>query len=141
MTGSHATTRSFGELLRDLAHGSGDLLRGELRLARQELTEIAATSARGTVSVALGAVLLLLGALALATGVVLLVGDQWLPRDRYWLAALAVVVVTSVLAALFARRGLTQLSPAHLAPRETLETIKEDKEWLKQQLRSGATSR
>jgi uncharacterized membrane protein YqjE len=141
MTSPHAAARSFAELLRDLAHGSGDLLRGELRLARTELAEIAATSARATISVALGAVLMLLGALALAVGVVLLIGDQWLPRDRYWLAALAAVVVTSVLAAVFARRGLAQLSPSRLAPDETLETLKEDKEWLKQQLRSGATSR
>ena len=141
MTDTQATTRSLGELLRDLAHGSGDLMRGELRLVRHEFSAIAATSARATISVALGAVLLLLGALALAVGVVLLVGDQWLPRDRYWLAALAVVVVTSALAALFARRGLSQVSPAQLAPDETLETLKEDKEWLKQQLRSGATSR
>ena len=138
---SSATTRSFGELLRDLAQGSGDLLRSELRLVREELTGIAATGARATVSVALGAVLLLLGGLALAAGIVLLAGDQWLPRDRYWLAALAAVVVTGALAAFFARRGLSQLSPAQLAPDQTLETLKEDAEWLKRQLRSGATSR
>jgi drug/metabolite transporter (DMT)-like permease len=136
---SGGTTRSFGELLRDLAQGSGDLLRSELRLVREELTGIAATGARATVSVALGAVLLLLGGLALAAGIVLLAGDQWLPRDRYWLAALAAVVVTGALAAFFARRGLSQLSPAQLAPDQTLETLKEDAEWLKRQLRSGAT--
>lgn len=133
--------RSIGDLLRDLAQGSGDLLRGEIRLARLELTEIARTAARGAGGVALGAVLLLLGALSLAVGVVLLAGDQWLPRDSYWLAALAVVAVTSALAWFFARRGLHQLSPAQLAPDQTLETLREDKEWLKRQLTSGATSK
>jgi uncharacterized membrane protein YqjE len=138
--GSFERSRSFGELLRELANGSADLMRGEVKLARLELSAIAANVARGTVQVALGGVLLLLGGLALATGVVLLVGDQWLPRDRYWLAALIVMVMTGGLAAFLAKRGLAQLSPSQLAPDQTLETLKEDKEWLKRQLTSGATS-
>jgi uncharacterized membrane protein YqjE len=134
-------SRSFGELLRDLAHGGAQLLRDEFRLARIELTSIAGASARGTAFVALGAVLLLLGGLTLASGVVLLIGDQWLPRDRYWLAALIALVITGSLAGWFAKRGLAQLSPLRLAPDDTIETLKEDKEWLKRQLTSGATSR
>jgi len=133
-------TRSFGALLRDLAHGSADMLRGEVKLARLELTAIVSSIGRGTIQVALGAVLLLLGGLAFASGAILLAGDQWLPRDLYWLAALIVTILTGVLAAMFARRGLAQLSPAALAPDQTLETLKEDKEWLKQRLTSGATS-
>jgi uncharacterized membrane protein YqjE len=132
--------RGFGELLRDLVHGSTDLLRSEIRLARIELTAIASTTARGTASVALGAVLMLLGTLALAVGIVLLAGDQWVPRDLYWLAALAVVVVTAALVGWFAKQGLAQLSPKQLMPDQTLDTLREDKEWLKQQLTSGATS-
>ena len=141
MSNERAQARGIGELLRDLAQGSGDLLRGELQLARLELTEIATTAARGAIAVTLGAVLLLLGALSLAVGFVLVVGDQWLPRDSYWLGALAVVVVTSAVAFIFARRGMHQLSPAQLAPDQTLETLREDKEWLKRQLTSGATSK
>ena len=45
----------------------------------------------GTAFVAIGAVLALLGTLALFTGIVLLVGDQWLPADLYWVAALLVL--------------------------------------------------
>jgi drug/metabolite transporter (DMT)-like permease len=105
-----------------------------------ELSEIASSVARGTVQVALGGVLLLLGGLSLAVGIVLLAGDQWLPSDRYWLAALLVMIVTGALAAWLAKRGLAQLSPSQLAPNQTVETLKEDKEWLKRQLTSGATS-
>jgi len=47
-----------------------------------------AGSARGRRSVAMGAVFLVLGTLSVMTGVVLLIGDQWLPADLYWLAAL-----------------------------------------------------
>jgi uncharacterized membrane protein YqjE len=131
--------RGFSTLLKELGNGSSNLLRAEVLLARLELTDIAANIARGTTAVVLGGVLLLLGGLSTIAGVVLVVGDQWLPRDRYWLAALVVMVVTGALAAWLVRRGLAQLSPSRLAPDQTLETLKEDKEWLKRQLTSGAT--
>jgi uncharacterized membrane protein YqjE len=133
-------TRPFGALLKDLAQGSADLLRKEVKLARMELAEVAGAVGLGAVQVALGGVFLLLGGLSLAAGLVLLAGDQWLPRDLYWLAALVVMALTGALVMWFARRGLTQLAPSRLMPGETIETLKEDKEWLKQRLKSGATS-
>ena len=132
-------SRGLGELLRDLVHGSADLLRGEITLARLELTAVASGIGRGTALVALGGVMLLLGALSFATGVILVAGDQWLPADLYWLGALVIMLITGGLAGWLAKRGLSRLSPAQLAPDQTLETLKEDKEWLRQQLTSGAT--
>ena len=73
-------------------------------------------------------------------GIVLLIGDQWLPADLYWVAALLVLVITGGLAAWLAKRGLSLLAPSALAPTETVTTLREDKEWLKQRLTSGATS-
>ena len=133
-------SRGFGELLRDLANSGTELLRGEVRLARMELSAIAARVGAGAAQVALGAVLLLLGGFSFMVGVILLLGDQWLPRDLYWLAALIVLLVTGGLAVMLARRGMAALSTSRLAPDQTVETLKEDKEWLKQQLTSGATS-
>ena len=133
--------RGLGGLLRDLAEGSAELVRGEVRLARLELGSAAGAAGRGTGFVAVGGVLLLLGTLAFFTGVILLIGDQWLPRDLYWVAALLFTLITGGVAAWFAMRGRALLSPAALAPHETVATLKEDKEWLKQRLTSGATSR
>ena len=130
----------IGGLLRELAEGGTMLLRQEARLARMEVGEAAVALGRGTAFVAVGGVLALLGVLCLLTGVVLLIGDQWLPRDQYWLAALIVVVLTGGLAAWFVKRGTAALSPSELMPDETVATLKEDKEWLKRRLTSGATS-
>jgi hypothetical protein len=135
-----SSRRGIGALLRDLAEGSATLVRGEVRLAKLELGGAAAGIGRGTAFVATGAVLALLGGLSLLTGLVLLIGDQWLPADLYWVAALLVLVITGALAAYFMKRGMALLSPSQLAPNETVTTLKEDKEWLKQRLTSGATS-
>lgn len=126
-----APARGLGDLLRDLAEGSADLVRHEARLAKTEAASMARHLGVGGASVAVGAVLGLLGALALIAGIVLLAGDEWL-RDRYWLAALIVTVIAGAAAAFFARRGLALLSPTRLAPTQTVATLKEDKEWLKQ---------
>ncbi len=142
MAADHMTDsrRGLAALLRDLAEGSSQLVRGEVRLARLELGAAAGAAGRGTAFTAIGGVFLLLGTLAFFTGLVLLIGDQWLPRDLYWLAALLFALITGGVAAWFALRGRTMLSPAALAPHETVATLKEDKEWLKQRLTSGATS-
>jgi hypothetical protein len=132
--------RGIGVLLRDLADGGAALLRQELRLARVEMTAIANAIGKGTALTASGAVLTVLGAFALLTGLIMLAGDQWL-RDRYWLAALIGAVIAGGIAAWMARRGAAHLSPRRLLPDETVATLKEDKEWLKRQLKSGATSR
>ncbi|HXT15210.1 MAG TPA: phage holin family protein [Gemmatimonadaceae bacterium] len=132
--------RSIGTLLRELADGSATLVREEVRLAKLEIGHAVAGIGKGTAFVAIGAVCLLLGSLALLAGVVLLIGDQWLPADLYWVAALVVLVITGAMAAWFAKRGMSRLSPSALAPNETATTLKEDKEWLKQRLTSGATS-
>jgi uncharacterized membrane protein YqjE len=133
--------RGVGALLRDLAEGSAGLVRSEITLARLEAGEVASSLARGSAFMAIGGVLALLGTLSLFAGVILLIGDQWLSRDRYWLAALIVTVLTGVVAAVLAKRGLSHLAPSALKPDETVETLKEDREWVKRQLTSGATSR
>lgn len=129
----------LGALLRDLAEGSSSLIRQEMRLARLELTEMLGAMATGGTLIVSGSVFALLGGLSLLIGIILLGADQWL-RDRYWLAALIVLVVAGALALFFMSRGMALLSPKQLAPEETVATLKEDTAWLKQRLTSGATS-
>jgi hypothetical protein len=131
--------RSVGALLKDLAEGSATLVRKEVKLARLEVTGLLGAVLHGTTAIAAGGVFALLGSLCLFTGLILLPGDQWL-RDRYWLGAFIVTLIAGGVAAWFAKRGMALLSPQQLAPDQTVATLKEDKEWLKQQLTSGATS-
>ncbi len=125
-------TPGLGTLLKELAEGSGELVRHEVRLARLEATQLVRGIGVGTASVAVGGVLGLLGTLALLAGVILLIGDQWL-SDNYWLAALIVTLIAGGVAAFYAWRGKQRLSPAQLVPTQTVATLKEDVEWLKRQ--------
>lgn len=131
--------RGFGGLLRDAAQATAQLLRQEVRLTLLESKRLASHVARGSGMIALGGVLLLLGVIVLLTGVILLLGTEWL-RGNYWLAALIVTVVLGIIAAALAIWGKSFISPDRLEPDETLATLKEDKEWLKRRLTSGATS-
>ncbi len=133
-------SRSIGALLRELAEGSATIVRDEVRLARLEVGSLLRALGVGTGLVASGGVLLLVGGLALLTGVIMLAGDQWL-GDEYWLAALIVTVLLAALTWWLVAKGRSALTPQRLAPDQTVATLKEDKEWLKRQLTSGATSR
>ena len=104
--------RSLVSLIRELASSGVVLVRRELALARLEAIGIVRGVARGTAFVATGSVLALLGALSLLTGIVLLVGDQWVPHDRYWLAALVVAVIAVALAGWMIARARSFLSAA-----------------------------
>ena len=132
--------RGIGALLRDLASDAASLVRGEWRLAQEEIGGAAAGVGTGIALVAPGAVVALLGLLSLIVGGVLLIGDQWLPADLYWVAALIVLVITGVVATWLAKRGMVLLSPSQLAPRESMASLEEDKKWMKQRLTSDATS-
>src|SRR5262245_26909697 len=132
--------RGFKALLRDLAESSGTLVRDEVRLAKIEIGDIVAAIGRGTAFAATGAMLVLIGGVSMIAGIVLLLGDQWLPADLYGVAALIILFITGGLAVWLAKHGLALVSPSHATPSETVTTLKEDQEWLKQRLTSGATS-
>jgi uncharacterized membrane protein YqjE len=131
--------RGLGVLLRDLADGSRRLVRQEIRLARLELDRVLHGATSATVRIALGGVLAILGVIALVTGIILLIGAEGL-SSRYWLAALIVTAFLAIVAMVIALRARARLAPARLEPDETLQTLKEDREWLRRQLTSGATS-
>jgi uncharacterized membrane protein YqjE len=131
--------RGLGDLLRDAAQATTQLVRQEGRLTLLESKRLAGHVVLGTGVIALGGVLLALGVIVLVTGVILLLGNEWL-RGDYWLAALIVTVVLGIIAAALAIWGKSFISSERLEPDETLATLKEDKEWLKRRLTSGATS-
>lgn len=119
---------SFGELLGELANNSAALVRDEIELAKQEMSEKVTRLRSGAVTVAAGGLLAFVALLALTAAAVAGLAHV---MDT----ALAALVVGGVLALVgggIAMAGLKQFKQTDLKPQQTIETLEEDKEWLKQ---------
>ena len=126
--------RGMGDLVKELSGQVSVLMRQEIELARTEATEKAkkAGVGAGMLGGAGVAALLMLGSL---TAFLILVLALAMPN---WAAALIVTGVWAVVAgvlALLGREKVQEVGPA--VPEKTVETMKEDVEWLKDPTRSG----
>ena len=124
---------SFGKLLADLSADTSTLVRQEIELARVELTEKAKTAGKG-IGMLGGAAVVALAMLGALTAFLIVLLDLWMPL---WLAALIVTVLWAIVAAVLASRGRKQLKAATPPkPEQTIETVKEDVQWAKTQMKS-----
>ena len=123
--------RSLGELFADLARDMGVLVRQEVGLATTEMTHKATRAGRELAVLAVGGLVAYAGLLGILAAIVIGLATAGLP---WWLAALVVGVVVALLGVVLVQRGLAALKHADLAPRETMQTLKEDTQWVKDQM-------
>ncbi len=126
---------SLGQLLRDLVRDSGDLIRGEVALLRAEIRERFRRLGQALTLLVLG------GAVALAAALTLLFAVNrgltslyalWMPAEiAVWLAPLTLTVVFGGLGFVLVKKGADILEATTWKPDETLQTLREDKEWLR----------
>ena len=121
--------RSLGELFSELAQETTTLVRQEVNLATTEMTQKASTAGRHIGVLAAGGAVAYAGLLAILAGVIVLLNNVM----PLWLSALLVGIVVSVVGYVLVRRALDALKREDFAPRETMETLKEDQEWAKDQ--------
>ncbi len=121
--------RSLGELFSELSQDTTTLIRQEVNLAKTEMSQKASRVGKDVGFMAAGGAVAYAGLLAILAGVIALLGLV-IPL---WLSALLVGVVVAGLGYFLVRRGLDALKREDLAPRQTIETLKEDKEWAKDQ--------
>jgi len=124
--------RSLGELFAELAQETSTLVRQEVELARVELGQKASRIGRDIASLVLGGAVAYAGFLAIMAAVIVALADAGLD---WWLAALLVGLVVAGVGAALLARGRAALQNASLAPSRTVETLKEDQEWAKEQIR------
>ena len=137
-TGSHGDLREepIGELLKRLSNETTTLVKMELDLAKAEMTQKGKDAGKGAGFLSGGAIagLMALGSL---TAFLILLLDGALPN---WAAALIVTLLWAAIAGALALSGKKKLQDATPpAPEQTIETLKEDKEWAKTQTPSGRT--
>jgi hypothetical protein len=123
--------RSIGELFGQLSQDMTLLFRQELQLARAELSEKISQVTSNLVSVVAGGFVAYVGALALVAALIL--GLQDLAEISPWVSALIVGAIFAVAGYVMLNRGLKELKRVDLAPRRTVETLKDDVQWAKEQ--------
>ena len=121
--------RSLSELVGDMTQDLSTLLRKEVELAREEIKVEVSKAARagGGFGAAAYAGLLAGVGLVLTLGFLL---DEVMPT---WVAFLIVTVLLAAGAAVAFLAGKKQLEAVDPVPEQTIETLKEDKQWLSEQ--------
>jgi uncharacterized membrane protein YqjE len=123
--------RSIGELFSELASETGLLLRQEVALAKVELTQKATRVGRNVGYLVLGGAVAYAALLALLAAIIILLANVM----SWWVAALVVAVLVGIVAAVLISKALAALKNTDVAPRQTVETLKEDAQWAKQQMK------
>ena len=122
--------RPLGELFSDLVNETTTLVRNEVALARVEFTQKATIVGRNVGSLVVGGAIGYASLLAFCAAVILLL-DRWMPA---WLAALIVGVIVAVVSWVLISKAITTLRNTDLTPHETVESVKEDAQWIKDQI-------
>jgi Mg/Co/Ni transporter MgtE len=122
--------RSLGDLFGDLGNQVSTLVRRELDLAKVEVGDRVGRLGKDAAMVAVGGAVIHAAVLVLlAAAVLALIDAGW----DGWLAALLVAVVVGVLGALLVWRGLAAMREDSSRPSATVETMRENIEWAKEQ--------
>jgi len=125
---------SIAELLKDLRDESVTLMRQELSLARTEIGEKASKAARNTAYTGVGAVVLYIGVFflltALAVGLAMLLNRLGMDPHGWWLGPLIVGGILAAIGGALTSKGIATLKEQSLVPEKTVQTLKEDKQWL-----------
>ncbi len=123
--------RPLGDLFGDLATEMSNLVRQEVALAKVEVTQKAKYVGRNVGYLVVGGAVAYAALLAILAAIVMLLA-RVMPD---WGATLIVGVVVGAIGWMLIGKAMMALQQADLTPRETVETLKEDATWMKQQIK------
>ena len=124
--------RTFGELAKSLSEDVSTLVRQELALARAEMTQKGKRAGIGLGMFGAAGVIALAAVGALTAFFILALSEAGLDG---WLAALIVTVVYAAAGGAIIMSGRAAMKRRSLTPVETVDSIKETAQWLKNQTR------
>lgn len=122
--------RSLGDLFAELAGETGTLVRQEVALAQTEIVHKATKAGKNVGYLVVGGAVAYAGVLAVIAGVIILLSN-FLPA---WLSAVLIGAAVSGVAYFMITSAIAELKKTDPMPRNTIETIKEDAKWLKNEV-------
>lgn len=123
--------RSTMDLLRSIATDSGELVRKEMELGRQEIVEAVSARIKAAGAAAAGGILALMALAFLGLAAAAALDNVVSP----WVSRLIVAGGYLMLTLIALAFGAMRAKKPPLAPEETKRTVKEDVEWAKAQLK------
>lgn len=122
--------RSLGELFSELATETSTLVKQEVALAQTELTQKATKVGKNVGFLVVGGAVAYAALLAFIAALIIVLSHV-VPA---WAAALLVGVIVAIAAVVMILSALSALKNTGITPTQTVETIKEDAQWLKDQV-------
>jgi uncharacterized BrkB/YihY/UPF0761 family membrane protein len=123
--------KPLGDLFSDLATEMSNLVRQEVALARVELSQKAKHIGKNVGYLVVGGAVAYAAALAIIAAIIMLLA-RYMPD---WGAALLVGIIVAGVGWLLIGKALSALQQTEMTPRQTVETLKEDATWMKEQLK------
>ena len=123
--------RPLGDLFGDLATDMSNLVRQEITLAKVEVTQKAKYVGRNVGYLVIGGAVAYAALLAIIAAIIMLLAKV-VPG---WGSALIVGAVVGGIGWLLIGKATAALQQTDLTPRETVETLKEDATWMKEQIK------
>ena len=123
--------QSIGQLLGELYQGASQVISLEIELAKTELSQKASRVGKNVGFLAAGGAIAYAGFLALIFAIIAILATFM----YMWLAALIVALLVLGIGGALVMTGLKTLQQESIAPQRTLDTLKEDKEWMSDQSR------
>jgi putative superfamily III holin-X len=121
----------LGDLLGDLATNMSNLVRQEVALAKVEITQKATYVGRNVGYLVIGGAVAYAALLAIIAAIIMLLAKVM----PHWGSALIVGAVVGAIGWMLIGKAMAALQQTDLTPRETVETLKEDATWMKQQIK------
>ena len=122
--------RSLGDLFAELAGETGTLVRQEVALAQTEIVHKATKAGKNVGYLVVGGAVAYAGVLAVIAGVIILLSNFL----TAWLSAVLIGAAVSGVAYFMITSAIAELKKTDPMPRNTIETIKEDAKWLKNEV-------
>jgi uncharacterized membrane protein YqjE len=124
-----ASERSISDVFQDIIQNIQEIVRSEVRLAKLEIRDEAAKAKYAGLLIGVGGVTSLFAAFFLLLMIVYAL-TRVVPD---WAAALIVSIILAIVAGITLNSGFQRFKQIHPAPERTVETLKENVEWAKQQ--------
>lgn len=132
-----AAEPSLATLLGELVADAQDLARKEIELAKQEVRVEVGKAKESAIALGIGGAVAAIGGLMLVLMLVHLLVALF--DIQLWVSYLIIGALFAVIGGILIQRGRTRIAEVNLVPHETIDSVRKDVAWIKEQNQSNKT--